>query len=125
MDDDEDYAVFLKSLLVRLGHRGPLDIVVDEASALEALGRAEYDLVISDYDLGKGDGGQILGAARKRNPRGRNVLITSLPERARRRLASDGVDADAVWDKRWETAVLTRELQAILKQFFGSSPSSP
>jgi CheY-like chemotaxis protein len=122
VDDDEDYAVFVKHLLMRLGRVERLDIHSDLKGAVDAMGQASYDLVVSDYNLGVGNGGKILEEARVRLPRARRILLTSSPDRAQRELQAAGITPHAVWDKRWDTPAIVAELLKIVRAF-GSSTS--
>jgi DNA-binding response OmpR family regulator len=115
VDDDEDYTAFVRRLLARIGYDAPLDVAHDEQSALEALHRQQYDVVVSDYDLNPGSGVRVLVHVRKLWPRAQRILLTSAPDVARDELDKHQAPADGVWDKRWELGTIRDQLRTLLQ----------
>jgi CheY-like chemotaxis protein len=114
VDDDEDYTVFVRRLLARMGYDYPLDVAHGEEAALAALQRHEYDIVVSDYELQPGDGLRVLEHVRRHSPHAQRILLTSAPERAQKHLrAGDGL-THGVWDKRWELGTIRDRLTTLL-----------
>ena len=115
VDDDEDYALFVKQLLHRIGVDGPMDVVHDAEGAEALLEKRRYDIVVSDYDLGAGNGVRVLEAARRLSPEAQRILLTSAPDRAQRHLdhgKGDGL-AHGLWDKRWELGRIRDQLKGL------------
>lgn len=115
VDDDEDYAQFVKRLLARGGTVGPLDVAHNERQAFEALERNQYDIVVSDLDLRGGTGVRVLEQVRQRSPQAQRILLTSAPEQAERQLVSRDSLAHQVWDKRWELGTIRDRLRSLLR----------
>jgi len=111
VDDDEDYARYLRRLLGKL-HPVQLDIVHDLNTARHALETGRYALVISDYDLKPGTGLQLLSHARDRQDRGLRILISGNTSQVPIE-ASDA--AHYVWDKSWEIELLKGFAEAALR----------
>ncbi|MEJ2682609.1 MAG: response regulator, partial [Gammaproteobacteria bacterium] len=64
IEDHAEMRSSMKSMLDRLGGRN-VDISINGEEAIECLKKKEYDLVLSDYELGRGkDGQQILEETR-------------------------------------------------------------
>lgn len=114
VDDDEDYTIFVRKVLARMGVRHPLDVVHSEVAAIDALNEHEYDVVVSDYELRPGSGVDVLRHVAKRSPSARRILLTSTPEQARKGLGGDDGLAHGVWDKRWELGDLRDHLTTLL-----------
>jgi putative two-component system response regulator len=74
VDDDEDLRVSLQAGLEDLGYRADLARSVSEARA--RLSRAEYSLVVSDFDMPGGSGFDLLGYVRDVYPHLPFIMIT-------------------------------------------------
>jgi ActR/RegA family two-component response regulator len=110
VDDDEDYAFFLRREIVRTRRPATVHVVHDEASAHRALASGSYDLVLTDFDLKGGNGLRVCEAARVRHPAARRVLVTGAPER----VPAASHQAQVVWDKKWETRTIRQALSNVL-----------
>lgn len=115
VEDDDDYAQTVKRVIHRLGDGHAPDIVHDEPTALAAISRTRYDVVVSDYDLSPGNGMRVLEHVRRTWPQAHRILLTSAPDRARRALGDGDDIVHQVWDKRWELETIRIRLRAILR----------
>jgi CheY-like chemotaxis protein len=115
VDDDEDYTLFVKRLLGRMGYSAPLDIVHDEKAAVKALNEREYDVVVSDYELRPGNGLRVLEHVKRLSPKARRILLTSAPEEAQKHLCQEQGLTHSVWDKRWELGTIRERLTTLLE----------
>lgn len=78
VDDEEGIRAFLDRLLRRLPKPPPVEIETASSAeeALDLLERGEYDLVISDFNMGGQDGITLLATAKARWPNTLRLLMT-------------------------------------------------
>lgn len=114
VDDDEDYTLFVKRLLHRMGYDRPLDIVHDEDAAIVALQSQKYDVVVSDFELQPGSGLRVLEHVRRLSPKAHRILLTSAPDKALKHLPHDRELAHGIWDKRWELGMIRDRLTSLM-----------
>jgi len=74
VDDDKNILLFLKEVLAKLGH--DLTLANSGAEALEVMESNTYDLIVSDLQMPKVDGLQILKASKKKNPNTEVLILT-------------------------------------------------
>jgi len=74
-DDDDASRLLLSTLLEHAEHR--VIAVADGTSALEALGREEPDLLVTDLSMPQISGAELIRTARARNTRLRIALYTA------------------------------------------------
>jgi DNA-binding response OmpR family regulator len=94
VDDDRDLCDNMWDLLRERNYRTGL--AHDENTAKQMLGRQNYDVVLIDMKLPKGDGRGIFRLVRESSPKARTVLITghrSETEEQVARLLEEGADA--------------------------------
>lgn len=74
VDDDDSARTLLATMLQHEGHR--VTAVADGATAIDLLGRQDFDLVLSDIRLGSIDGLAVLHAARREPTAPEVILLT-------------------------------------------------
>lgn len=81
VDDVPDVAAVVRDLLKRT-REFDIDVTVETSGerALALVRERAFDLVLSDYELGKVSGIDVLVAARETHPSGARVLMTSYKE---------------------------------------------
>ncbi|QIK69144.1 response regulator transcription factor [Erysipelothrix sp. HDW6C] len=77
IEDDRDYANFLKERLLLEGYS--VDAAHSAAQGLEYLAQNKYDLLISDLHLDVLNGIRLAATAKKMNPRIKTVILTAKP----------------------------------------------
>lgn len=75
VDDEEAIRVMLQQFLNSLGHQ--VDTACDGMDALEALEKQRYDLVLSDINMPRMKGFELLKKVRERYPKTKRALITA------------------------------------------------
>ena len=77
VDDRPEYSDILTSYLD--GHDEPFDVVTetDPVVALQTLSDAEFDCLVSDYEMPKMDGLELLAAVQRRQPELPVILLTA------------------------------------------------
>ncbi|MHB8606538.1 MAG: response regulator [Thermoplasmatota archaeon] len=114
VDDEPQIRAMLRTLLAE---RSRFHAHVTEAGsaedALTALGKAPFDLVISDYRMGKMSGVDLLANAADRFPRTTRILVTAFTDE---RIAVEAVErgrVDAFLNKPFDN----RKLLALVESF--------
>ena len=76
VEDHRDTRLVLSNLLTRYGHHVLSTETVHHA--LQLLDGAEFDMLLSDIGLPDGDGCELVGEARRRQPLKMTVALTAL-----------------------------------------------
>ncbi|MEJ2586348.1 MAG: response regulator [Deltaproteobacteria bacterium] len=74
IDDESIVGERLKALLTRDGHR--VESFVSPLAALERLGEADFDIVITDIRMGEMDGIQVLESVLEKSPSTQVIMIS-------------------------------------------------
>jgi two-component system response regulator PilR (NtrC family) len=75
VDDERSIREFLEIYLRRSGHR--VEVAVDGEAGVEALTKREYDIVITDLRMPKGNGLDVLAKAKERHPETQVIVVTA------------------------------------------------
>lgn len=65
IDDDEEHRTLMKAMLVRVGHR--VEEATDGAEGLRMIGQATPDVVLTDINMPKLDGHEVIAALKAAN----------------------------------------------------------
>lgn len=114
VDDAQQVADTIKSVLVEFGHR--VDLAADAQNALHRFQPEKYDLVITDYAMPKMNGVEVATAIRKRAPGQLILLVTAY---AFSIAAKDGrqLPVDSILHKPFSP----RELERALTEVFAAA----
>ena len=76
VEDHRDTRLVLSNLLKRYGH----DVLSAETvhDALEALDQTRFDMLLSDIGLPDGDGCELVGEAKRRQPLRKTIALSAL-----------------------------------------------
>ena len=93
VDDDPDLLEVYRDTIAGLPSRPDVDVATSGARALAMLEKNEYRLLVSDLNMPKMDGLQLLSVVRRKWPELRTVVLTSIAdEQFRSRVYALGVD---------------------------------
>jgi len=113
----DDEALVLSSLR-RLLRRADFDVATATSGpeALDALEKAEFDVIVSDYKMPGMTGIEFLRAVAPRWPSVRRCMLTAQADKGLLEEAlQDGLLARA-WTKPWNNQELVGELQTLMAQ---------
>jgi CheY-like chemotaxis protein len=65
IDDDEEHRTLIKAMLVRVGHR--VEEAVDGAEGLRMFGKSPPDVVLTDINMPRLDGHEVISALKVAN----------------------------------------------------------
>lgn len=65
IDDDEEHRTLMRAMLERVGHR--VEEATDGAEGLRMIGRASPDVVLTDINMPKLDGHEVISALKAAN----------------------------------------------------------
>lgn len=122
VDDDPDLCLTLWDLLRERGFR--VSLAHDEQTAAEQLRASQFNAVLIDMKLPKGDGHGVFRRVRETNPKARTVLITgyqSEMEQLIQQIISEG--ADAFCSKPFDVPSLVKTLGQLTDRPSGSEPT--
>ncbi len=119
IDDDEDDAFLTRELLedaqLASGQRYTLDWNDRYSSGLEAALTHRYDLVLVDFNLQPGTGGELIAEARAAGARTPFILLTGLDDGSVDRQAMEAGAADFLVKGRTDAALLERSIRYTLR----------
>ncbi len=124
-DDNKVNRRILEKILAKAGHATVL--AEDGEAALDALGEAEFDLVLMDVNMPKMNGLDATKAWRFMEPHGRRTPIIALTADATTEMGEQcrAAGMNTVVTKPVETERLHEIIEATMDQFPPSSPASP
>lgn len=124
-DDNKVNRCILEKILAKAGHATVL--AEDGEAALDALGEAEFDLVLMDVNMPKMNGLDATKAWRFMEPHGRRTPIIALTADATTEMGEQcrAAGMNTVVTKPVETERLHEIIEATMDQFPPSSPASP
>ncbi len=112
LDDDKDLLELYKEILAQLPSRPEIVTCSKGARAITMLEEEPFNLLISDLNMPKMDGLQVLSIVRRKFPQLRTIVLTSvLDEQFRSRAYSLGVDL--FWHKPSNPGEITQLLECI------------
>jgi CheY-like chemotaxis protein len=113
VDDNQLGTVAQRSVLEELGHR--VYVAKSGEQALELYRSQGFDIVITDYNMPKMDGVELIRKLRKSDPNARIILISGFVDTLR--LTEQDTGADVVIQKSsHEVGVMIRAVAKLLKR---------
>lgn len=119
VEDDLMVGVAIRTALLDASHQ--VEWVVDVASALEALNRHAYEMLLLDLGLPDGDGIEILDFVRRHGSVRMPVLIQSARNSLSSRLRGLNQGADDYLVKPFDTGELLARMRAVARHRPGSA----
>ncbi|HWG92462.1 MAG TPA: response regulator, partial [Candidatus Thermoplasmatota archaeon] len=122
VDDETQIRAFLKTLLGRRTHgQAQVDDCGSAEDALKALESKRYDLVITDYKMGRLTGIDLLESARSRYPGMARILMTAYDDST---IACEAVERGSV-DGFVSKPFNTKQVQTLVESLLGNHISAP
>jgi DNA-binding response OmpR family regulator len=122
VEDDPDHAALLSESLTGCGYR--VDVAHDGLEALHHLRRERFDLVVSDLNMPRVDGLDLLEMIRDQAMEA-SVLILSGERSIAKAVAAMKLGAVSYLEKPFDLGALKREVRAALRGRRGSEPVEP
>ena len=116
VEDDDDFRQVLRVLLARAAAPHPVEGVfrATVSEARQVVAEEDVDAIVSDFNLPDGTGVELLEHARVNAPDSRRVMLTGVPETARKAPRFQH-SVHTLWDKSLDPSELQARLEHLLR----------